>query len=55
MADVQAVGRGIEAGVERAAVGRQPAGQVGVVGRLMDQAAPAQDRLLGQDVHAVMQ
>ena len=45
--DVQAVGRRIEAGVERAAAGAQPAGQLGVVGGLVDQAAPRQ---VGKDV-----
>ena len=42
MADVQAIGRGIEADIERARLGGQPAGQARVVSRLMNQAAPAE-------------
>ena len=46
-AHVQAVGRGIEAAVERAAFAGQPLGQIGLVGRLVNQPAPAK---VGEDV-----
>ena len=45
VADVQAVGRGIEAGVDGARLFVEPAPtDAGVVGRLVDQATPARDR-----------
>ena len=42
MADVQAVGRGIEAGVDRAWLFRQPGRQIRIVGRLMNKVTPAE-------------
>ena len=44
MADVQAVGRRIEADVERPRRSVEPTRQIGVVGRLVDQSAPAKIR-----------
>ena len=41
-ADVQAIGRRIEADVDRARLGGQPGRQGRVVGRLLNQAAPFQ-------------
>ena len=47
VADVQAVGRGIEAGVDRPRLLHQQPRQVRIVGRLVDQPAPGE---FGDDV-----
>jgi hypothetical protein len=49
--DVQAIGRRVEAGVERPRLSIEPSGKPGVVGRLMDHAAAAK---IGEDVHKEM-
>jgi hypothetical protein len=40
--DVEAVGGGIEAGVDRARFFVQPGAQTGIIGRLMNEATPAE-------------